>query len=308
MQGLITDRGQVHVDRRNELAAKGWNAMTEAEQAEWTGNILTPHLAGYTEPVNLLPNNNFYPGSADLKFKNKEVIATSISGGIYNYAIAVVGDAADFTNKTMTLSFDSVFVSGNGTPQVAAYWHDENGFEYAGASLSAPGHLTFRTEENAQNRANLALYIYVTTDKEVAAGDFVRYTGLMLEMGDVKHEYMPYMQTLPTAARKGSYNYSDLNRVEKAVEEIAESFGLELTTKTDWNEWDIPKQSDMERYLGNVAAIARMVPLPAGMPVLPSSMSGLTYTAANDIERILSEVYTMSAFIYRSGEIYSGEV
>lgn len=37
MRGFITDRTKADVDRCKELAAKGWNNMTEAEKAEWYG-------------------------------------------------------------------------------------------------------------------------------------------------------------------------------------------------------------------------------------------------------------------------------
>lgn len=40
MRGFITDRTQADVDRCKELAAKGWNNMTEAEKAEWYGTAM----------------------------------------------------------------------------------------------------------------------------------------------------------------------------------------------------------------------------------------------------------------------------
>ena len=39
-------------------------------------------------------------------------------------------------------------------------------------------------------------------------------------------------------AAKGAYNYTDLNRVETAVKEIAEKLGLSLVTKTNWTLWE----------------------------------------------------------------------
>ena len=88
-------------------------------------------------------------------------------------------------------------------------------------------------------------------------------------------------------AAKGAYNYTDLNRVEAAVKELAEQLGLNLVTKTDWTLWDIPVASEMERYLGNIAAIRDACPGEVVFPTLPATMSGLTIEGANNIERVL---------------------
>lgn len=93
------------------------------------------------------------------------------------------------------------------------------------------------------------------------------------------------------SAAKGAYNYSDLNRVESAVKLLATVLGLELTTKTDWGLWDIPTESDMKRYLSNVVAIRDACTSITSYPTLPSSMSGLTFKMANNIEKVLSLVY-----------------
>ena len=99
-----------------------------------------------------------------------------------------------------------------------------------------------------------------------------------------KTEYQGY-------ATKGAYNYTDLNRVETAVAELATMLGLTLTTKTDWGMVDEPSLSDMERYLGNVAAIRDAYPGDAEFPALPDSMDYLTYEGANNIEKVLEIVY-----------------
>lgn len=92
-------------------------------------------------------------------------------------------------------------------------------------------------------------------------------------------------------AAKGSYNHTDLNRVETAVAELAGYFGLNLTTKTDWSLWDIPTQTDMNRYLNNVIAIRDATPGDSKFPTLPDSMSYLTYEGANNIEKVLEIAY-----------------
>lgn len=118
---------------------------------------------------------------------------------------------------------------------------------------------------------------------------------------------------------KGTYGYSDLNRVENAVSEIAKYFSIlgssaNMSIKTDWGapgDFSIdtfPVKSQMERYLSNVEYINMLfaVDLP-----LPDSMDKLTWDSANMIEEVLRRAAgKISAIIntYRySGEIYAGE-
>ena len=111
-----------------------------------------------------------------------------------------------------------------------------------------------------------------------------------------------------TKAAKGAYNHTDLNRVETAVAKSAEIIGLELIVKTDWTVWDLPTPAEMKRYLGNIVAIRNACPYSAEYPTLPSNMEGLTYEAANNIERTLIIAWKIAESSPRSGEIYSGEV
>ena len=141
---------------------------------------------------------------------------------------------------------------------------------------------------NTAGRAYLALYVYVTTSETVTAGTTTRFVGVMFENGSVRHEYAPYTEILPTLATKGAYNYSDLNRVERAVSEISDLAGMGLVTQTDWGMWDIPTASDMTRYLNNIKAIKTRYNINIA---LPDSMNQLTYETANNIEKILLAAY-----------------
>ena len=308
MVGFITDRTQANLDRLKELNAKGWANMTAAERAEWTGDPLTASDFDYNYPVNLLPNGPYYSSNVTLTYRNSSITATATAAGSYLYAVAIVGAASDYAGKTLTLSLDTAVHSGNASPLVAMYWHDSEGFEWAGASLSEAGSVTITTTENTNNREFLAMYLYVATDTAVDAGDLVRYNGLMLEFGDERHSYVPYTAVLPTMATKGAYNFSDLNRVEMAVSEIAEQLGLSLETKTDWGRWDIPKQADMDRYIGNVIAIREACPNRNLIPVVPGRMNGLTLSTANKIEEILVMANNSINSMFRAGDLFCGEV
>lgn len=287
MMGLITDRTSRNVFYRKDLSAKGFSGMTIAEKAEWLGNPLEA-----TE-VNLFSCGPYYSSAVELKYRSEEILATATAPGVYLYAISIIGDAVNYEGKTFTLSVDSIVASGNGTPQLAVYWHDDNGYDYAGASLSTGGSVTFNTTEwpNTNARKYLAVYVYVTTHETVEVGATARFDHVMLEVGDTKHDYIPYTEILPTQATKGAYNYSDLNRVERAVAEISDLAGLNLVTKTDWVMWDIPIESEMNRYLENITVIRNLLADDASVPQPPASMSNLTYGDANNIETILNAVY-----------------
>ena len=122
---------------------------------------------------------------------------------------------------------------------------------------------------------------------------------------------------------KGSYNNTDLNRVETAVGQLvtmlnAAGWVLSLTTKTDWAAaseaapaQDIPTASDMARYLGNIAAIRHALAFYRTTPPVPDSMELLTWQKANAIEHILADaeelINNMLAARFYTGELYAGE-
>lgn len=92
-------------------------------------------------------------------------------------------------------------------------------------------------------------------------------------------------------AALGAYNYVDLNRVERAVAELAEAYELDLSTKTDWTIADYPTESQMQRYLGNVKAIQEKVGGITLLVTLPETMDRITYVDANNIEQVLLYAY-----------------
>lgn len=284
MFGLVTDRSQRNVYRRKELSGKGWAGMTAEERVEWRGNPLDAVGA------NLFACGPYYSSAVELKYRNQEILATATAAGTYLYAISIIGKASDYENKVFTLSTDAMEASTTGTPQLAVYWHDDSGYEYAGASLVAAGSVTFDTTDwpNTNKREYLAVYVYITTFENVEAGETARFGRVMLAAGDVRREYVPYTEILPTLTTRGAYNYSDLNRVERTVAEISDRWGLGLETKTDWRAWENPTEADMSRYLANITVIWSLLPNGSGVPAVPPSMSNFTYEHANNIELILT--------------------
>lgn len=118
---------------------------------------------------------------------------------------------------------------------------------------------------------------------------------------------------------KGRYGYTDLNRVEQAVNTLADyarvlDGNLELICKTDWGlpgvfspaSW--PVKSQMLRYLSNVRVLRdRYAP---GCE-LPDSMERLTWQGANQIESALLCAHrALTGRLHQfqfSGEFFAGE-
>lgn len=102
---------------------------------------------------------------------------------------------------------------------------------------------------------------------------------------------------------KGAYNYTDLNRVENAVSNLAQRLvktghNVSIQPVREWMNTDLPTQSDMERYLANIKALRDCgVVLPANTPEVPATMNGLTYDGANAIEQILANIDYVLGFM-----------
>lgn len=116
---------------------------------------------------------------------------------------------------------------------------------------------------------------------------------------------------------KGCYNFTDLNRVEGAVEYIAEllrdaGYEMELVTKKDWTMEDMPTRLEMERYINNVAVIREAFkPFPT-TPKAPPITQNLSHAYANNLEQILKDMGMLATSIPQNWlyaeDIFSGEV
>lgn len=114
---------------------------------------------------------------------------------------------------------------------------------------------------------------------------------------------------------KGFYNFTDLNRVESAVEHLAaklteHGYFTTVTVKTDWKANDMPSLLDMSRYLSNVQKCIDCF-TSAGYE-LPVTMDGINYIDANNIEKTLTDIeqlinYMIAAMRY-VGTFYCGHM
>lgn len=116
---------------------------------------------------------------------------------------------------------------------------------------------------------------------------------------------------------KGSYNVSDLNRVQSAVRYLQNrlqdaGYPLELSEARTWTAQDVPTQTDLANYLADVRAIRGAFTLLQTTPPVPETMARFTYIKANNIEQILLDVdmllsNVIASFVY-SGDIFGGEL
>lgn len=117
---------------------------------------------------------------------------------------------------------------------------------------------------------------------------------------------------------KGSYNYTDMNRVGQAVTYLRDRLrddagtSVEVSPKTDWSNGDIPTPEQAAQYISNVKNIRAAFILPENTPPAPESLSNLTHSQANDIETIFQNldktIESLKITLITSGEVFSGEV
>lgn len=172
------------------------------------------------------------------------------------------------------------------------------------------GNVWWTTAERSADGVYRVVLSIVYGDGKTAIDSITLYYGLVLVTDRTAED-------VTNGTEKGSYNASDLNRVGSAMVYLRDrlnenGYNIEISPKTDWREIDTPVDSDMSLYLGCLGTLRGAFTMPYETPYTPTTMNGLTYTTANNIEKILEiidQILTISinAFWY-SGELYSGEV
>lgn len=119
------------------------------------------------------------------------------------------------------------------------------------------------------------------------------------------------------SALRGAYNYTDFNRVEGAVEYVANrlteaGYVFRPVTKLDWKMTDLPTNEDMQRYFGNVAQLRNILQVPPSTPRAPTTKAKFTHEGANNLEQIISDVGNLTGKMYEAwyyaGDLICGEV
>ncbi len=225
----------------------------------------------------------------------------------------------DEQNVAVTLPTDVIYVSGT-----------VNGVEYTWTNTEANRWeavvprtenevyvvvLTLINDLGTATNANFTLYygtlnlITDRTERDVERWRLLHSKGWASMTEDEKVEWQ--------TALKGAYNYVDLNRVESAVEYIANElteagYFVAPEVKTVWTVKDHPTKADMERYFANVGLLRSILPMYPTTPKTPTTKKKLDYLVANDIEQILSDVDRRINGIkqgwYYAGDVFTGEV
>lgn len=125
------------------------------------------------------------------------------------------------------------------------------------------------------------------------------------------------------ASNKGAYNASDLNRVQDAMEYIADrlaQYGCHVpelprpsvSGRDYWKISDTPTLEQLAQYRANVAAIRESISVLRSTPSVPADMEHLTPAQANHIEQILIDVdlllTNMTQSWFYAGDLYAGEI
>lgn len=110
------------------------------------------------------------------------------------------------------------------------------------------------------------------------------------------------------AGMKGALNYTDFNRIESGIQELASIVGANVSVKTDWRIDGYMKQSDAVRWLSNIAAIRSKCAGLDSTPDVPSSMDRLSFSTMNQIEQVLYDIEMLAKTrVTFSGEFTCGE-
>lgn len=203
------------------------------------------------------------------------------------YTVTITGQSNDATAPPVTMT-----VMDNGAAAGAPEVRPDGRFSFLLNLEVGENHITVTATDRAGLTTTASYYIIrMVTDRAQADVD--------------------------TLNDRGTYNASDLNRVNTAMAYLdrwlSEAGYITGYANQDiaWAMDDIPLQAQMADYLSNVGAIGGTFPL-ANAPAIPASMEFLTHEGANHIERVLVLTDQIRARLKRSpfvsGEIFCGEV
>lgn len=225
----------------------------------------------------------------------------------------------DEQNVAVTLPTDVIYVSGtvNG---VEYTWTNTDGYRWEAVVARTEGEiyvvaLTLINDLGAITEANFTLYygtlnlITNRTERDVERWRLLHSRGFDALTAEEKAQWQ--------TAMKGAYNHVDMNRVEGAVEFIAQRLAeldyypvLEL--KKTWAVGDHPTKADMDRYFGNVALLRSILPMYSTTPQAPTTRKKMDYLAANAVEQILADIDRRIQGIkqawYYADDVFTGEI
>ena len=96
--------------------------------------------------------------------------------------------------------------------------------------------------------------------------------------------------------KKGHYNSDDLNRIFEAVtylDEIFQEYGYNTGVDrqlANWTAQKIPEYGQLQTCLGNIISLRSILDTLPSTPECPATMDRISYSDANNIEKILSDL------------------
>ena len=152
------------------------------------------------------------------------------------------------------------------------------------------------------------------TDRTLSDVEAVRALTTAIKAGTATEEQV---SLYVNALQKGAYTYRDLNRVEEAVQYVAErlkevGYDPSIEPVKTWTVEDTPNKKEFDRYFRNDAHIRATLAVWASTPEAPDSIAGFDVNKANALEQILVDVNQvlnkMQAAWFYFGDLYAGEV
>lgn len=111
------------------------------------------------------------------------------------------------------------------------------------------------------------------------------------------------------AGMKGALSYTDYNRIESGIQEVADILNASVSVKIDWDVNGYLTVSDASRWLSNIRTIRSLCSGKIDTPETPASLNYLHYTIINQVEEILLDIETIANnhLIYCSEPVCGGE-
>ena len=152
------------------------------------------------------------------------------------------------------------------------------------------------------------------TDRTLADVDAVKALTERIKTGAATEaQVQEYLNVL----HKGAYTYRDMNRVEDAVQYVAQrmrtfSYLASLPALRVWTVADKPSEADLNQYFNKVATLRNAITVMSSTPDAPNSAVGFDVTKANALEQILVDIEHILTRIslawFYSGDLYAGEM
>ena len=224
------------------------------------------------------------------------------------------------TRTTISLAWDAVSgAEGYRLYRNGVQIYNGTAVSYIDTGLSTETTYTYAVEAFNSGGASTRVTLEATTTGLVLITDRTQQdVGRILELAKKLNAGTATVEELAewnSIVLKGSYDYSDLNRVGDAVQylsEILKSHGYDcpVSPKLDWSESGRGAPSDMAQYLQNVQTLRGILTLLPETPNVPADMEKLTWQEANAIEQILvdleSTIKTMLKTRVACGDAYCG--